>query len=83
MLKRIFEVLAVVVLLAGTGGMVLAFHFLYVQRFIEGIVAGLLGFVLLRTGLLLVRLHVARASLDEAHRRSMERLDGDGGPSPR
>jgi hypothetical protein len=78
MLKRIHEVIAVMLFLAGTGGMLLGLHFLYVQRFIEGMVAGLLAFVMLRTGLLILRLMVARSSLSEAHRRVLEYLGESG-----
>ncbi len=79
MLKRVYEVIAVMLLLAGLGGMVLSFQFLYTQRFIEGGVAGVLAFILLRSGLLVLRLVVARDSLAESHRKIMEHL-GEGPP---
>ncbi len=74
MLKRLYEVLAVVTLLAGLAGMSLAFYFLYVQRFIEGFTSGLFGFLLLRTAVLILRLMIARGAIGESHRRILDHL---------
>ena len=76
-MKRIYDVIAVMLLLAGLGGMILSFQFLYTQRFIEGGVSGVLAFALLRAGLLILRLAVARASLSEAHRRILEQMEDE------
>jgi hypothetical protein len=74
MLKRLYELLAVLTLLAGLTGMGLGFYFLYVQRFIEGFASGLFGFLLLRTGVLILRLIIARGALAESQARVLERL---------
>ena len=77
MLKRTFDVIAVVLLLAGLAGAAGSYYFLYHQRFIEALVAGILAFVLLRGGLYILRLMVARRSLGEAHRRILGHLAED------
>ena len=82
-MKRIHELIAVVLLLAGLGGILLAFYFLYAERFIEGGIAGFLGFMLLRTGLFVLRLLVARRSLSDAHQRILDHLGEKGGGKSR
>ncbi len=74
MLKRLYDFLAVVLILAGLFAVGLTFFFLYNERFIEGVITGLLGFVVLRSGLLLVRLLVARNCLEDSHRRIISSL---------
>ena len=76
MLKRICELLAVVLVLASLGGRALSLYFIYSERFIESIISGLLAFAFLRGGIVILRLTVAQASLSEAHRRVLEELDG-------
>ena len=83
MLKRIYDVVALALLVAGLGGAAVGYHFLYHRRFIEGVVAGLLAFVLLRTGLLILRLLTARSSLSESHRRIVRHLNEDQSPEDR
>jgi len=75
-LKRICELLAVVLILASLGGLGLSLYFIYSERFIESVISGLLAFAFLRGGIVILRLTVAQASLSEAHRRVLEELDG-------
>ena len=74
MVKRLYGFLAVVMMLGGLGGMGLSFHFLYAARFIEGFTGGLFGFLLLRAGILVLRLVVAQRALDEAQARILEHM---------
>jgi hypothetical protein len=74
MLKRLYDFLAVVTLLTGLAGMSLSFYFLFVQRFIEGFTSGLFGFLLLRTGVLILRLMVARNAIGDSQQRILEHL---------
>ena len=74
MLKRVYEFVAVATMLAGLAGMAFSFYFLYVQHFIEGFTAGLLGFLLLRSGVLILRLSVARSTLEDSHARILEHV---------
>jgi hypothetical protein len=81
--KRLYEFLAVVMMLGGLGGMGLSFYFLYAMRFIEGFTGGLFGFLLLRAGILVLRLAVAQRALGDAHARILEHVSPRGTPPPR
>jgi hypothetical protein len=74
---RAFDVIAAILFLAGVGGSALALYFLWTQRFIEGVIAGLLSFILLRVGLLILRLMVARSCVRDAHERVLRHLGGN------
>ena len=76
MLKRIYETLAVVLMLAGLGGALMTFQYLRIQKFIESLVAGVLSFVLLRTGLFVLRLMVARSAIADSHERILDHVHG-------
>ena len=54
MLKRICELLAVVLILASLGGLGLSLYFIYAERFIESVISGLLAFAFLRGGIAFV-----------------------------
>ena len=82
-MKRLYEFLAVVMMLGGLGGMLLSFYFLYVMRFIEGFTGGLFGFLLLRAGILVLRLVTAQRALGDAHARILEHVSPRGTPPPR
>ena len=79
MVRRIHELLAIVLMLGGLGGVALSFLFLYDQRFIEGFTAGFLALLVLRAGLLVLRLVMAWSALGESHARLLGHIDAPRG----
>ncbi len=79
-MKRFYEIISIILFLTGITGISLSLLFLclYQQRFIEAFVAGGFSLLVLRGGILVLRLLTARASLDESHKRILHQMEDRG-----
>lgn len=74
MLNKSFQFMGLLLFLTGFAGALLSFFFIYGQRFFEAAMAGFLSVLLIRGGIMILRILTAKASLESAHERILKHM---------